>query len=81
MSEPRDGSGADNCWAPNTGVQNTLPADPAIVPAGPFTGANAFSSDAQGQLVGFAGANALKGWIKHPHKPRSDAKPVEVFGQ
>jgi hypothetical protein len=74
-----DGNGSDNCWGPNTGVQNTLPADPALFPACPFAGANAFSQDAQGQLVQYVGANALKGWIKHPHKAKPGYKPLEVY--
>jgi hypothetical protein len=60
-------------------VQNTLPADASAFPACPFGGANTFNSDAQGELLGFAGANALKGWIKHPHKAKPGFKPLEVY--
>jgi hypothetical protein len=74
-----DGNGTGNCWGPNTGVQTTLPADPAMYPACPFSGANAFSQDAQTELLGFAGANALNGWIKHPHKARAGYTPLEVY--
>jgi hypothetical protein len=74
-----DGNGRDNCWGPNTGVQNTLPADGAMFPACSFTGANAFSQDVQNQLFGFAGANALNGWIKHPHKAKAGYTPLEVY--
>jgi len=74
-----DGNGTGNCWGPNTGVQTTLPENPAMFPACPFDAANTFDKDAQNQLIGFTGANALKGWIKYPHKARSDAKPLEVF--
>ena len=74
-----DGNGTGNCWGPNTGVQNTLPADSGMFPACPFAGANAFSQDAQTQLLGFAGANALKGWIKHPHKAKPGITPLEVY--
>jgi parallel beta helix pectate lyase-like protein len=74
-----DGNGRDNCWGPNSGVQNTLPADPAMFPACPFSGANAFSQDTQNELLGFAGANALKGWIRHPHKPKPGYRALEVY--
>ena len=33
-----DGNGTGNCWGPNTGVQNTLPADSGMFPACPFSG-------------------------------------------
>ena len=36
-----DGNGSDNCWGPNTGVQTTLPSDPSVFAACPFSGANA----------------------------------------
>ena len=51
----------------------------AMFPACPFSGANAFSQDAQNQLLGFAGANALNGWIKHPHKAKPGYTPLEVY--
>jgi len=74
-----DGNGSDNCWGPNTGVQSTLPADGSMFTACPFSGANAFSQDAQNELVGFAGASALMGWIRHPHKARPGYTPLEVY--
>ena len=74
-----DGNGTGNCWGPNTGVQKTLPADSGMFPACPFSGANSFSQDAQTELLGFAGANALKGWIKHPHKAKPGITPLEVY--
>ena len=74
-----DGNGSDNCWGPNTGVQNTLPADGSVYASCPFSGANAFSQDAQTELVGYAGPNALKGWIKHPHKAKAGYTPLEVY--
>jgi hypothetical protein len=76
-----DGNGTGNCWGPNTGVQETLPADPSVFPSCPFGGANAFSQDTQSQLVGFTGANALKGWIKHPHKAKPGYTPLEVYAK
>jgi hypothetical protein len=74
-----DGNGTGNCWGPNTGVQATLPADGSTFTPCPFEGANAFSSEAQGQLLGFAGANALNGWVKRPHKPKPGYTPLEVY--
>jgi hypothetical protein len=74
-----DGNGSGNCWGPNTGVQNTLPADAAAFPACPFAGANTFNQSAQQELVGYAGPSALKGWIKHPHKAKPGSKPLEVY--
>ena len=60
-------------------MQATLPADAAMFPACPFSGANAFSQDVQSELLGFIGANALKGWIKHPHKAKPGYTPLEVY--
>ena len=74
-----DGNGNDNCWGPNTGVQSTLPSDGSVFTSCPFSGANAFSQDAQNQLLGFAGKNALNGWIKHPHKAKPGYTPLEVY--
>jgi hypothetical protein len=74
-----DGNGTGNCWGPNAGVERTLPAEPAMFPACPFDGANAFSQDAQDHLFGFAGANAVNGWVRHPHKARRGYEPLEVY--
>jgi hypothetical protein len=74
-----DGNGSGNCWGPNTGVETTLPADGSVFTPCPFSGANTFSKPAQDELVGFAGPNALKGWIKHPHKAKAGYKPLEVY--
>ena len=74
-----DGNGSGNCWGPNTGVQATLPSDGSVFAACPFSGANAFSKPAQDELVGYAGPNALKGWVKHPHKAKAGYTPLEVY--
>jgi Pectinesterase len=74
-----DGNGTGNCWGPNAGVQTTLPADASKFPACPFAGPNAFSQDAQNEMVGFTGAAALKGWIKYPHKAKAGYTPLEVY--
>jgi hypothetical protein len=77
--ESYDGNGSGNCWGPNEGVQVMSPGDAGMYPACPFTGNNAFSSDAQGELLGFAGENALKGWAKHPHSTQPGITPLEVY--
>jgi hypothetical protein len=74
-----DGNGSDNCWGPNTGVRSTLPADGSTFAPCPFDGANTFSKPAQDEMLGFAGENALKGWIKHPHKAKPGYTPLEVY--
>jgi hypothetical protein len=74
-----DGNGTGNCWGPNTGVQVTLPEDPAMFPGCPFGGANTFSADAQNRLLGFAGPSAVNGWVRHPHKARPGVRPLEVY--
>jgi hypothetical protein len=76
-----DGNGTGNCWGPNTGVQTTDPADAAFFPACPFSGANPFSADQQSHLLSFAGAAALNGWFKHPHKPKPGFTPLEVYNR
>jgi hypothetical protein len=74
-----DGNGSDNCWGPNSGVQSTLPSDRGVFAACPFSGANAFNQDAQNEMLGFAGAAALNGWIRHPHKAKAGYTPLEVY--
>jgi len=73
-----DGSGSDNCFSPE-GVNSTFPADGATF-AG-CGGPNAFSPSVQGQMLGFIGENALKGWAKHPHPAKKGFTPLEVFGK
>ncbi len=76
-----DGNGSDNCWGPNSGVEATLPASGSVFAACPFSGANAFDRDAQNELVGYAGPNALTGWVKHPHKAKPGYTPLEVYAK
>ena len=47
-----DGNGTDNCFAGNTGVSVTIPADGATLAACPFAGANPFSPATQGRDAG-----------------------------
>ena len=74
-----DGNGTGNCWGPNEGVQVAWPGDASMYPACPFTGANAYSSDAFSQLAALVGENGLKGWVKHPHSTQPGITPLEVY--
>jgi hypothetical protein len=75
-----DGSGSDNCFAPNVGVQATVPADGSTLAACPFTGANAFNQAAQIEAFGWAGDTTHeKFWIKHPHAPKKGYTPLEHY--
>ena len=66
-----DGNGSGNCFGPNDGVAVTLPADGSTFAPCPFGGANAFSQDAQLQMITLAGPGAVNAWIKHPHAPKA----------
>jgi hypothetical protein len=74
-----DGNGSDNCIANNTGVQAMLPTDGSTFATCPFSGANAFSRDAQNQMIAFTGQGGLTGWVKHPHPPREGIEPLELY--
>ena len=74
-----DGNGTGNCFGPNAGVSVTIPADGSTFAPCPFSGANAFNSDAQIQMIGLAGRAAVDAWIKHPHAARPGYAPLEVF--
>jgi hypothetical protein len=75
-----DGNGTGNCFAGNTGVMVTLPADASTLAACPFSGANAFSSATQMEMLKWSVDPAETHWIKHPHKARTDGiTPLEVF--
>jgi Periplasmic copper-binding protein (NosD) len=73
-----DGSGSDNCFGGNTGLQNTIPAAAAL-PGCPFSGKNAFSQADRETLVSFTATGALANWIRHPHAPKRGFTPLEVF--
>jgi hypothetical protein len=73
-----DGSGSDNCFSGNTGLQNTIPAMAAL-PACPFSGPNAFSQADRETMISFTGTGALAHWIRHPHAPKRGFSPLEVF--
>jgi hypothetical protein len=75
-----DGNGSNNCFSGNTGVLVTVPADPAVFAPCPFTGANAFSTDAQVTMVTWAlAADHEANWIKHPHAAQPGLTPLEEY--
>jgi hypothetical protein len=74
-----DGSGTGNCFAANSGVAVTVPADGATLAACPFGGANAFLPAVQSQLLSWAGSSAVPNWIRHPHAAIPGFQPLEVY--
>ena len=74
-----EGNGSDNCFSGNTGISVTIPADGSTLAACPFTGANAFSSAVQAEMLGLAGEAAVASWIKHPHAPKPGYEPLELY--
>jgi hypothetical protein len=74
-----DGNGSGNCFSGNAGVAHTIPADGATLAACPFTGANAFNTSTQLQMLSLAGEGALKAWNKHPHPPKPGIEPLELY--
>jgi hypothetical protein len=76
-----DGNGSDNCIAGNTGVAVTVPDNAStFATTCPFSGANAFSSDVQGQLVNWALDGTHEAFlVKHPHTAQAGVTPVEHY--
>jgi hypothetical protein len=81
-----DGSGRDNCFAPNTMRSPTLPEDGSTLAACPFSGTNAFSQSARETALQWAlagGPNNPDGaeanWLRHPHRPRAGYTPLEHY--
>jgi hypothetical protein len=76
-----DGSGSDNCWGPNSGVQKTTPENGSTLAACPFSGTNAFSADAQNEALNWAVGDPTHEafWIKHPHAARAGETPLEHY--
>jgi hypothetical protein len=63
-----DGDGSDNCFGGNVGVSTMVPANGSTFAACPFSGANAFSQDAQNQAFSWAvNPDHEANWVKHPH--------------
>jgi hypothetical protein len=72
-----DGNGSDNCIGGNTGVAVTVPADASTFAACPFTGANAFSSAVQGELVNWAVDSTHETYlVPHDHVAQSGIVPL-----
>jgi hypothetical protein len=72
-----DGNGSDNCISGNTGVAVTMPADASTFAACPFTGPNAFSSAAQGELVSWAVDLTHETYLlQHEHAPQAGVVPL-----
>jgi hypothetical protein len=75
-----DGNGSDNCFAGNTGVQVTEPADGSTIAPCPFKGANAFSKPVQDEMVSWAlDPTHEQFWIKHPHVAQKGLVPLERY--
>ncbi|MCW2968684.1 MAG: hypothetical protein JWM71_2456 [Solirubrobacteraceae bacterium] len=75
-----DGNGSGNCLSGNAFLSPTVPADPSVFPACPFTGANAADSDANQQMVSWALDSTHEAyWIKHDHLPISGITPLEHY--
>ena len=74
-----DGNGQGNCWGPNTLASPTEPAAGAQFAACPFSGANAFDSNAQGTILGWAVDKQESHWIKHAHAAKPGYTPLERY--
>jgi hypothetical protein len=76
-----DGTGSDNCFGPNVGVQNTTPANGDTFVPCPFTGANTFDSAAQAEAINWSVGDSTHeaNWIKHPHAPKPGLTPLEHY--
>jgi hypothetical protein len=75
-----DGTGSNNCFGPNVGVQTTTPANGDTFVPCPFTGANTFDSAAQTEAINWSlDSTHEANWIKHPHAPKAGLKPLEHF--
>ncbi len=74
-----DGTGTDNCFGPNTGVQVTVPADGSVFNPCPFKGANTFNAAAQGEAVNWTITDPTHEafWIKNPQAPVKGVTPFE----
>ncbi|HEY7622127.1 MAG TPA: right-handed parallel beta-helix repeat-containing protein [Solirubrobacteraceae bacterium] len=78
-----DGTGSDNCFGPNVGVQTTTPANGDTFAACPFTGANTFDNAAQAEAINWSVGDPTheKFWIKHPHAPKAGLTPLEHYAK
>ncbi len=76
-----DGNGTGNCVGGNVDVRVTVPADASTMPACPFTGANAFSSAAQGEAVNWSVGDPTHeaNWVKTAHPAQAGIVPLERY--
>jgi hypothetical protein len=75
-----DGDGSDNCFSGNTGVSTMVPNNAATFPACPFTGANAFDSNAQQTAFSWAlAADHEAAWQRHAHVSKKGYLPLEEW--
>jgi hypothetical protein len=76
-----DGSGTDNCFGPNVGVQNTTPADGSTFAPCPFTGANTFNAAAQNEAINWSVGDSTHEafFIRHPHAAKPGLTPLEHY--
>jgi Right handed beta helix region len=75
-----DGNGTGNCFAGNTGVAVTEPADGSTFAPCPFSGANAFSAPVQQEVATWAlDTTHEQYWIKHPHAAQPGLVPLERY--
>jgi Periplasmic copper-binding protein (NosD) len=73
------GNGSGNCFAGNTGVSVTIPADAAAFPACPFAGANTPNDGALAEMLGLAGEASVAKWNRHPHAAKPGYTPLELY--
>jgi Right handed beta helix region len=76
-----DGTGSNNCFGPNVGVQNTTPASGSTFAPCPFTGANTPDNAAQTEAINWSVGDPTHeaNWIRHPHAPKAGLTPLEHF--
>jgi hypothetical protein len=75
-----DGNGTNNCISGNTGVAVTVPANASTFAACPFSGANAFAGDVQGELIQWAVDTTHEAFlVKTPHAPQAGITPLEHY--
>ena len=74
-----DGNGTGNCFAGNTGVEQTIPTDGSTLAACQHPAANAFSQTTQNFMLSLAGQVAMSAWDKHPHPARPRFEPLELW--
>ena len=75
-----DGNGTGNCFAGNTGVAVTEPADGSTFAPCPFSGDNTFSSDTESTIVKWALDSTHEAyWVKGAHVKKAGFVPLEDY--